>query len=158
MTPHNAWAEPTAGVFCGGEYDPTKGFDPAQAISILQSAGYTWTTEPAGEQAGSGLKGPDGQPVPPISLLVPSDKDATQSVQAAGIVQHNASYLGIPLSVRPVDSGTIRYALFKDRNYDMAIVGWRLSEYPGYLCDWFGDGNPFGYQYDELGRTCQQLE
>ena len=35
-----------------------------RAVSILQSAGYTWKTAPPGEQPGSGLKRPDGHPVP----------------------------------------------------------------------------------------------
>ena len=32
-------------------------------------------------------------------------------------------------------------------NYDLAILGWHLSAYPSYLCEWFMplDQNPFAY-------------
>jgi peptide/nickel transport system substrate-binding protein len=153
-----AWLNPAANISCGLEYDPMAAFDPARAANILRTAGYTWTTEPAGEQAGSGLMGPDGQPVLPITLLAPSGKENSQSVQAALLVEHYANYLGIPLSVQPVDSGTIRYAIFNDHKYDMALEGWRVSEYPGYLCDWFGDRNPFGYHDNQISLACQTLD
>ena len=39
----------------------------------------------------------------------------------------------------------------------MALLGWNVSEYPGYLCDWFKDGNPFGYQSDRLQSACEAL-
>jgi ABC-type oligopeptide transport system substrate-binding subunit len=39
----------------------------------------------------------------------------------------------------------------------MAILGWRVGEYPGYLCDWFEDGNPFGYHSNYLQSACEAL-
>ncbi len=153
-----AWTTPSSITACGNPNQPAAEFDPSIGANMLRTAGYTWTIEPAGEQAGSGLKGPDGKPVPPLALLVPSGDEDVQSVQAARVVEHYANYLGIPLSVQPVDPSTIRYAVFNDRNYDMAIMGWRLSDYPGYLCEWFGAGNPFAYEDDQLGQACEKLQ
>jgi ABC-type transport system substrate-binding protein len=39
----------------------------------------------------------------------------------------------------------------------MAILGWRLSEYPAYLCEWFGAGGWFEYASDRLQRACEAL-
>jgi peptide/nickel transport system substrate-binding protein len=152
-----AWYNPAGSISCGDAYDAIAKYDPTKAARLLQSAGYTWTTEPTSEQAGSGLKTPDGKPLPPITLLAPSEKENAQSIQAALVVEHYANYLGIPVSVQPVASSTIRYSMFNDRKYDVAIVGWRLSEYPGYLCDWFGGQNPFGYHDRQLDLICQKL-
>jgi hypothetical protein len=32
-----------------------------------------------------------------------------------------------------------------------------LSTYHGYLCDWFGDGNPFGFDAPQIGLDCAAL-
>ena len=151
------WSNPAGTVSCGDGYNPLNGFDPSRAVAILKAAGYTWSAEPTGEDAGAGLKMPDGQPFPPVALLAPSAGTDSQSNQAAHVVQHDVGYLGVPLSVQSVDPADVRFALFNDRTYDVAIAGWRLSAYPGYLCDWFGDGNPFGYQDDQLRTGCQGL-
>ena len=47
--------------------------------------------------------------------------------------------------------------VFSSHQYDMALLGWNVSEYPGYLCNWFKDGNPFGYQSDRLQSACEAL-
>ena len=39
----------------------------------------------------------------------------------------------------------------------MALMGWRLSEYPAYLCEWFGGKNPLLYNSDRLGQVCEAL-
>ena len=44
-----------------------------------------------------------------------------------------------------------------ERQYDVALLGYKVSEYPGYLCDWFKDGNPFGYHSDRLMSACEAL-
>jgi len=152
-----SWWNPAATTSCGDGYDPENGFDASKAVSILKSAGYTWITEPAGEQAGIGLKMPDGQPFPPVALLAPSEQVDAQSARGAQFIEQSARYLGIPLSVQSDDPANIRFALFNDGGYDMTVVGWRVSAYPGYLCNWFGAGNPFGYKDDQLGVACQAL-
>ena len=39
----------------------------------------------------------------------------------------------------------------------MALLGWSLSVYPSYLCDWFlpSEQNPFGYYGSNLTAACE---
>ena len=152
----DVWADPNAAI-CGEGYDPLTSFDPSKAAAILKSAGYTWKTEPSSGQAGAGLTQPDGTKVPTMSLLGPSEEFDPQAEQAGKVVEASARYLGIPLTFQPADPADIRFAVFNTRNYDMAILGWRLSAYPGYLCDWFGPGNPFGSQDGQIASACTAL-
>jgi ABC-type transport system substrate-binding protein len=151
------WFNPEAGVSCGDGYDPIHGFDPAKATDILKSAGYTWSTEPSGETPGKGLMGPDGNPFPSIQLLLASQAADAQSAAAAQFIESSAHYLGIPVREVTASPSDIRFAVFNDGDYDLAILGWRLSGYPGYLCDWFGDGNPFHYNNGQIKSACQGL-
>jgi ABC-type oligopeptide transport system substrate-binding subunit len=50
------------------------------------------------------------------------------------------------------------YAVYSSQKYDMALMGWRLSEYPAYLCEWFGGKNPLLYNSTRLKSTCDALE
>jgi ABC-type transport system substrate-binding protein len=77
------------------------------------------------------------------------------SAKAAQIIESSARYLGMQLTFQPASPSEVRFAVFNDRKYDMAILGWRLSAYPGYLCDWFGAGNPFGVRDAQIGSACQ---
>ena len=128
-----------------------------RSASILKSAGYTWQKEPTDSEPGSGLTLSNGQIFPAITLLAPSAMEDGQRYEAAGYVEKYAGLLGIPLTVKYVSSEEIRYDVFSDGQYDAAILGWRVSEYPGYLCDWFGDGNPFGYNGSRLKSACDAL-
>jgi hypothetical protein len=65
-----------------------------------------------------------------------------------------ADYLGLPLQTEPRQED-LRFAF--RRHYDLAILGWRLSAYPAYLCDWFGEGNAFGYQSSQIATACRSL-
>lgn len=149
--------DPGTTVSCGAGSDPLSAFDSSRAVVILKAAGYTWAAEPSGAQSGLGLMQPGGQRVPPVALLAPPAQADPTAAAAAQAFQQSARYLGIALSVQPASPADIRFALFNDHAYDMALVGWRLSRYPGYLCDWFGAGNPFGYGDDALGPSCQAL-
>lgn len=139
---------------------PCQGLDvPARltrAVQILKTAGYTWKHEPSGDQAGNGLALPNGNALPAIHLMV-SASDSGR-VAAATYVQQQAHKLGIPLAVQSVTLDAIDYAVFSSQRYDMALLGWSVSAYPGYLCDWFGDGNPFGYKESQLKTRCNALD
>ncbi len=139
---------------------PCKGMDAAsrltQAMSLLKSAGYTWTQEPSGNAAGQGLTLPNGVRFSPVNLMV-SSADETK-VNAASYVEQQARLLGIPLTAASLPSDQINYAVFSSHQFDMAVLGWNVSEYPGYLCEWFGDGNPFGYNGSRLQSACDALD
>jgi ABC-type transport system substrate-binding protein len=154
---NGAWEDPMPTGPCRDGYDSLKRFDRTKAVSILKAAGYTWSMEPADGQAGTGLTRPDGQPFLPLVLLAPSEEADPQTAKAAHFVELSARYLGIPVTIRFSDTVDIRFAVFNDRDYDMAILGWRLSAYPSYLCDWFGAANAFGYSNPQISADCGAL-
>jgi len=127
----------------------------AQAVQVLKTAGFTWTQEPSSEVEGAGLTAADGKVVPSIDLLVPNEDPLR--VSAGNYVQRQARLLGIPVSARPVGTDTVDYAVFSSHRYDMAVLGWNLSLYPGYLCDWFGANKPFQYAGSTLVSACGVL-
>ncbi len=154
---HGFWSNPVVDAACGTGYDPSATYDPSRAVDILKAAGYTWVVEPGVAQPGSGLTQPNGQSVPAFTLLAPWSQDSAEAQNAAQDIVASWRSLGLTVRAQAVDPADIRYAIFSDHNYDVALVGWRLSAYPGYLCDWFGDGNPFGYSLPQVRSDCSAL-
>ncbi len=160
------WLNPTAKAPCTdlGDSSLWKTKERLQlAVQTLKSAGYSWEVEPAwNEKANEGIPGkrlvsPNGKPLPDFLLLsLSKEYDEMESLEA-GYKMKMANLLGVSLAVKYVNPEELRYAVFAGHQYDMAILGWRVSEYPGYLCDWFGDGNPFGYHSDRLQSACEAL-
>jgi ABC-type transport system substrate-binding protein len=127
----------------------------AQAVQILKAAGYKWQVSPSQNAHGLGFAFPNGGAVPAIHLLVASSNDL--EINVGNSINQQLSLVGIQLVVQPLDPEGLRYAVFSSHQYDLAILGWHVSEYPGYLCDWFGDGNPFGYHSNYLQSSCEAL-
>jgi ABC-type transport system substrate-binding protein len=158
------WRSASSEIPCADISDQEFGLRLKRSIQILRSAGYKWDTEPSWNDAtnkaipGKGLVLLNGQSVPPATLVITAaDLDQMQIVQA-DYIKDKANLLGIPMAVQYLPGfEELRYAVFSSHQYDMAIIGWRVSEYPGYLCDWFGDGNPFGYHSDRLQSACEAL-
>ncbi len=151
------WFNPGAAVSCGQGSDPVNGFDAAQAVSILKAAGFTWSTEPSGETPGAGLRGPNGEAIPPITLLISPEQADRDTYMAAQFIEKSAIYLGIPVVEQAASPSDVRFAVFNDGHYDLALLGWRLSAYPGYLCDWFGEGSPIHFVDDQIRAACQTM-
>jgi peptide/nickel transport system substrate-binding protein len=130
------------------------------AVSLLKSAGFTWTKEPTGNEAGEGLLSPQGKAYPDVTLLAPSAEFDAQRAIAAGYIEGQARALGIPLTKKLVASDAILYAVYSSGDYDMALLGWRLSEYPSWLCAWFQpwNANPFHYNEDKPKSACDAFE
>ncbi len=138
---------------------PCDGLEPSarveQAIKMLQSAGYTWKAAPSLEAAGEGLMSPGGKAVNAMHLMTAaSDELATA---AANYVQLQARLIGIPMTVQSTTLDVIDYAVLSSGDFDAAVVGWRVSRYPGYLCDWFGPSGTFAYPASEVAATCGEL-
>jgi ABC-type oligopeptide transport system substrate-binding subunit len=127
-----------------------------QATEILKLARYTWQKEPTDEHAGQGLTRPDGTLFPKITL-VSADRGESSSSVSKIVEQMIARDFGIPLIGKSETAQDVRYEVFSSGDYDMAVLDWHLSAYPGYLCDWFKDGNPFGYQSSRLQSACDAL-
>ena len=127
----------------------------SQAVKILKSAGYTWRIEPAQNTNGEGFAMPDGKAFLSLALLVSSSQ--TLQTNAASYIEQQMHLLGVPFATSNTDADSFNFAVFSSHQYDMALLGWHVGEYPGYLCDWFKDGNPFGYYSDRLKSACEAL-
>ena len=142
--------------------DPCKGMDRSArvtyAVKLLKDAGYSWRQEPGPQNAGQNLIMSDGGTFPKVTLLAPTKDGDVLRYVAAKYVAEQAQYLGIPFAVREASLEDVVYAVYSSQKYDMAVMGWRLSEYPAYLCDWFGGENRFLYNSDRLGVVCDALE
>ncbi len=146
------WQNVETTVVCGDSYDPQK------VVDILKAAGYTWGKVPgAASEPGEGLTRPDGTLFPALTLLAPSEQFDPQRAQAAHDIEVYFRYFGIPITTKLVSAEDLHYAVYSSGEYDIAILGWRLSAYPGYLCDWFQAPSPFAYNGDRLKSACDAL-
>jgi ABC-type transport system substrate-binding protein len=151
------WYNADARNQCSGMDDVTR---IQTAVSLLKSAGFTWTKEPTANEAGQGLLTPQGKAYPDVTLLAPSAEFDAQRANAAGYIEGQARALGVPLTKKLVASDAILYAVYSSGDYDMALLGWRLSEYPSWLCAWFQpwNANPFHYNEDKPKSACDAFE
>jgi ABC-type transport system substrate-binding protein len=148
------WQEGEPRLACAGQSSAGR---IREAARLLKEAGYTWAQEPTPEQAGAGLKLPDGSDFPPAVLLTTTPEYDLWRANAGVYIETQARSLGIPLVRQEVDSAALRYAVYSSGEYDLAILGWQLSEHPGYLCEWFGQDGPFGYADEKITSACLTL-
>ena len=146
------WNNPNATLPCIGLDSASR---ISQAIQILKTAGYTWKVMPSRTANGQGLTSKAGEAFPAINLVVSSSDE--QEGNVGKYIQQQLSLLGVPITTVSINSEDLRYAVFSDHQFDMALLEYGVSEYPGYLCDWFKGGNPFGYQSDRLQSACEAL-
>ncbi len=128
------------------------------ALGMLKNAGYSWGQETAAQAAGQNLTLPNGEAFPKVSLLAPSKDADPLRYAAAKYVAEQAQSLGIHLAVREATLDEVVYDVYSSGKYDMAMMGWRLAEYPAYLCEWFGGQTPLLYPSDRLKVVCEALE
>ena len=110
------------------------------AVKLLKDAGYSWTQEPNLESAGQNLLMSTGDAFPKITLLAPSKEADALRYSAAKYIVEQALYFGVQVVVQEVSLNDVVYAVYSSQKYDMALMGWRLSEYPAYLCEWANGG------------------
>ena len=146
--------------YAGDAQLPCAGLDAsarlAHATQMLQVAGYTWTRAPSEGAAGEGLTSPDGQALRVMQLLAPASDDLRSA--AAQYVVQQAQLLGIPMTEKSVTPDVIDYVVFSSGEFDAAVLGWKVSAYPGYLCDWFGAAEPFEYEPSQVTSLCGELQ
>jgi ABC-type transport system substrate-binding protein len=128
------------------------------AVAALKNAGYSWGQEPAAQTAGQNLNLPNGEAFPKVTLLAPSKEEDPLRYAAAKYVTEQAQSLGIQFAVREATLDEVVYAVYSSGKYDMAMMGWRLADYPAYLCEWFGGQTPLLYTGDRLKGVCETLE
>ncbi len=148
------WQNRDASLPCAGVADHLR---LAEAVGLLKAAGYTWSEEPGRDIAGKGLKAPDGSLLQRLSLLSPTYAVDTQRAEAAVYIARQAHLLGLELDVRLSAADELLYVVYGSGDYDMALLGWRLSAYPAYLCDWFTplEENLFAYNGSNLKSACE---
>jgi ABC-type transport system substrate-binding protein len=151
------WRNQKASLPCVGTAGDTR---LAESVRLLRSAGYSWGEEPAPNKAGKGLKAPDGTLLPRFSLLSPTYAVDAQRAEAAIYIARQAGILGLLVDVKLSDADELLYSVYGSGNYDMALLGWRLSAYPSYLCGWFmpAEENPFAYNGSQLMSECEAWE
>ena len=143
----------------------------AQAVELLKSAGFTWDVEPKVsedgrfvEQHGEGLKLPNGDPMPELTVLAPSPGyDPLRSTFAIWI-ERWANEMGIPLRADLTGFNLIVDKVFNQQQFDMWILGWGLTLFPDYLEAFFHSKhselqghNAGGYNNPEFDRLADEL-
>jgi ABC-type transport system substrate-binding protein len=128
-----------------------------QAVEFLQSTGYTWAQPPTAAQSGSGLKLPDGSGFPRLTLLSTLPEVDIHRADLASYIEQQALHLGIPMDVQLTDLASLQYTVYSSEKYDMTLFGWRLSDQPAYLCEWFGVGGQFENNSNRLRSTCEAV-
>ncbi len=144
------------------------------AIDILTEAGYTWETAPTIEDetftAGSGLIGPDGEPVGQLELIVPTASYDPLRATFGNYISGVAQAMGINLVAIPTDFNKIVndvFALDEDNNYtspfDMFILGYSLGNaaFPTFHCSFFctgGDSNNTQYSNEDYDAAADAFD
>jgi ABC-type transport system substrate-binding protein len=142
-------------------YDPCSGMDKPRrieyAVKILEDAGYSWKRKPTEKSTGKNLIAPSRKAFPKITLIAPSREADALRYAAAKYIAEQAQYLGIPFSVGEMKVNDVVYAVYSSKQYDAALVGWQLGEYPGYICEWFNGQNPYLYSGSKFKPGCNAL-
>ncbi len=143
----------------------------AQAVEMLKEAGFTWEVEPKVsedgrfvEQQGEGLRMPNGDPMPEITVLAPSPGyDPLRSTFAIWI-ERWLNEVGIPVRADLTGFNLIVEKVFNQQDFDMWILGWGLSLYPDYLEVFFHSRysdlegyNAGGYSNSEFDQLADDL-
>lgn len=143
----------------------------AQAVELLKGAGFTWEVEPRVsedgrfvEQTGEGLKLPNGEPMPELSVMAPSPGyDPLRSTFAIWI-ERWLNEVGIPVKADLTGFNLIVDKVFNQQDFDMWMLGWALSLFPDYLESFFHSKyselegyNAGGYSNPEFDRLADEL-
>ena len=135
-----------------------------EAVRMLKDAGYTWDTEPTWNEErggsvdfGQGLKLPDGTEFPSVSLLAPSAGYDPLRATSGVFIEQWMRQLGIPATAELTNFNNILAAVYDTGDYDMFILGWGLTIFPDYVCDFFVSGNPYNYSNATLDDKCNSF-
>ncbi len=133
------------------------------AHTLLAAAGYSWETAPVNEQGdivpGRGIRRPDGQPIPPFTILTPpADYDPARAISGT-IIQQWLREIGLPASARPMEFGSLLQQVRTRQDFDAFVLGYgRLSLDPDYLCTFFTAANDKPRGYNMSGYNNKQFD
>jgi ABC-type transport system substrate-binding protein len=149
------------GMWKIGSADVCGGLDESERISratqLLKARGYAWEQEPGSDTEGRGLLIPSSGLLPEVTLLVPPRDEDPDKYQAGVYFLEQARKLGLTVLLKETDAVYLTYKVFSSREYDLALVGWRLGAYPAHLCAWFGSGGQFDYGNASIHSNCDAL-
>ncbi|MGC8902352.1 MAG: ABC transporter substrate-binding protein [Fervidobacterium sp.] len=144
------------------------------AISLLKKAGFKWDVEPVIDPKdtknpvktqGKGLKGPDGKPVPTLTLLSPGMDYDPMRAQTAMYIEQWAKNIGMPINLKLTDFNEIVSKAFDDVDFDMYILGWGIGRVPTYFKSFWHSGemapdgfNTPGYKNPEFDALIEEFE
>lgn len=166
------WANPDLKEECAGLSEQER-LD--KAVQILKDAGWSWSTEPAWDEdnrdvlpKGEGIKGPNGESVPPLTLLAPGPGYDPLRATYSLFIEEWASDLGIPLRAEPTGFSVIVDKVFEPsavNDWDMYILGWGLGIFPDHVFLFFetsqdsanGGFNTPGYSNPEFDALADEF-
>jgi len=167
------WANPDLQETCAGMSEQER---LEKAVQILKDAGWTWTQEPVWDEAnrdvipkGEGLRGPNGETVPELTLLAPGPGYDPLRATYSLFIEGWAEDLGIPLRAEPTGFSVIVDKVFEPsavEEWDMYILGWGLGIFPDHVFDFFkssadtavGGFNTPGYSDPEFDALAEQFD
>jgi peptide/nickel transport system substrate-binding protein len=101
---------------------------------------------------------PNGQLFPEITLMAPNAGYDPLRATAGVYIEQWMRQLGMPVTAELTNFNNILTAVYTSGDYDIFILGWGLTSFPGYLCDFFYNGvgadNPYGYESPTLQEQC----
>ena len=139
-----------------------------KAHAILEGGGYTWEVSPVSRSGqitrGKAMRGPDGSPVPAVTIYTPpADYDPTRA-QAGIFIQEWLRELGVSASARPLAISSLSEQVQVRRDFDAFIHGYgNLSLDPDYVRSFFHSRydrprgrNTSGYRNTEFDRISDE--
>ncbi len=141
------WYNADVPLFCDGMNSQER---LEEAVRLLSEAGYTWDVEPTwiedrggSAEWGEGMRMPDGTPVAAVELLAPSAGYDPLRATAGVYIEQWINQLGIPTEANLTNFNNILDIVFGGGEWDMYILGWGVTAYPDYACDFFYSGAGF---------------
>ncbi len=158
------WYNPDVTIFCQGMTAQER---LEEAVRILTDAGYTWDVAPAWNEArggsaewGQGLKSPDGTAFPEMSLLAPSAGYDPLRATAGVYIEQWMNQLGMPVEANLTNFNNILDVVFGGGDWDLFILGWGVTAFPDYACDFFYTGagfNVLSYSNADFDAMCDEF-
>ena len=166
------WHNPDIDAPCAGQSDQER---LESAVATLKEAGWTWQTEPVWDvdnrdviPKGEGLLSPDGETVPPLTLLSPGPGYDPMRATYSLFIEEWATDLGIPISAEPTGFSVITDKVFTGdvTSWDMYILGWGTTPFPDHVFDFFvssadsaeGGFNTPGYSNPDFDALAERFK
>jgi peptide/nickel transport system substrate-binding protein len=157
------WFNKDVPVYCKGKTTEER---INEAVKILKDAGFTWEKEPSynagdtrteGVVYGSGLIMPDGTKFPNVTLQAPGPGYDPLRATSGVYLEQWMRQIGIPVTTVYTPFNTIR-ANENSGDFDIIMLGWGLTSFPSYLCDFFTGSTGVGDGSDNLSYVSPQLQ